>query len=491
MTGPQPAPSATGVRIAGDRYQWLLAWLECVMLLRDQQTGAANPAEAVGVEVDDAGNLDDIVVRRRRPPHSYKQVKYAVDAASPVNHAYLSDPSKTGGPSILAKIARTWQALTANGDAVDLALVTNRSPDPTDALLTARDARTGLLLPRGASGGSRSKLGKARRAWATAAGLDEAELLELLEVLRFDTARDRQHVKELTRLTMLLAGLRDDDQALSLALDWVQAQVEAGRRELTADAVTAAIDELGLRAGLARTAVSIATLAPDPVAAQAPYSLDWVDRFDGETAFDKRRPRHPYTWKGLHEEIEALASACRGKDHIAVTGTMRLAPAFAVGAALRMVTNTDIAVIQRGQIWSSDAVYDTPARLVAHETRIGQGDDLAVAVAVAADPTDDVTDYLRASGVPADRLVVLSTGDGPRDNLIQSPGHACAIAVAVALRDEIRQQARQHPRVHLFQAGPMGLALLLGHRWNRVAPTVVYEDLGHRRGYDASFHLRS
>ena len=36
--------------------------------------------------------------------------------------------------------------------------------------------------------------------------------------------------------------------------------------------------------------------------------------------------------------------------------------------------------------------------------------------------------------------------------------------------------------VHLFLAGPMGLALLLGHRWNRVAATVVYEDLGASTG---------
>jgi hypothetical protein len=32
----------------------------------------------------------------------------------------------------------------------------------------------------------------------------------------------------------------------------------------------------------------------------------------------------------------------------------------------------------------------------------------------------------------------------------------------------------------------MGLALLLGHRWNRVAPTVVNEDLA-QLGYEAAF----
>lgn len=32
----------------------------------------------------------------------------------------------------------------------------------------------------------------------------------------------------------------------------------------------------------------------------------------------------------------------------------------------------------------------------------------------------------------------------------------------------------------------MGLALLLGHRWNRVAHTIVYEDLA-ALGYEAAF----
>ena len=80
---PFPAPSASGVRVAGDRYQWLVAWQGCVTALHDAATAANNPVVSVGVEVDDAGNLDNVVIRRRRPPHSYKQVKYAVDSRSP------------------------------------------------------------------------------------------------------------------------------------------------------------------------------------------------------------------------------------------------------------------------------------------------------------------------------------------------------------------------------------------------------------------------
>jgi hypothetical protein len=212
-----------------------------------------------------------------------------------------------------------------------------------------------------------------------------------------------------------------------------------------------------------------------------------VDRFAGETPFEKRKPKAPATWHQLQNDIDALAAECRGSSRIVVTGSLRLATAFAVGASLRMVTNTDVAVVQRGSLWSSDAPYDALVQPILHEVPIGQGDELAVAVAIAADLTDDVAEYLRTADIAVDRLAVLSLAGEPRDSAVQSAEHACAIAVGV--RNEVRKQARSHPRVHLFQAGPMGVALLLGHRWNRVAPTIVYEDLGSHDGYEPAFHV--
>ena len=50
----------------------------------------------------------------------------------------------------------------------------------------------------------------------------------------------------------------------------------------------------------------------------------------------------------------------------------------------------------------------------------------------------------------------------------------------------------QHPhtqRIHLFLAGPGGLALLLGHRWNRTRQSIVYEHLAVGRGYTTAFTI--
>ena len=72
-------------------------------------------------------------------------------------------------------------------------------------------------------------------------------------------------------------------------------------------------------------------------------------------AYAKRRPKAPATWQQLQAEIEDIPTKLGHGSHVGITGSMRLAPAFTVGTALRMVTNTDVAVMQRGTPWTSDA----------------------------------------------------------------------------------------------------------------------------------------
>jgi hypothetical protein len=485
MTGPLRPPSATGVRTAGDRYQWLVAWGACVDALLDA-AGVDNPIVSVGVEVEAAGNLDDVVLYRDHPPNAYKQVKYAVDGRTPVNTDYLISPAPTGGPSILQKIATTWQTLTLSGDPVELAIVTNRLPDPDDPLIAGRDARTRLLVPKAAAGGPQSIVGKARTTWASAVGLSEAELLELLAVLDFDFGHDPQHLAHTVGLAMAVAGLRCDAATLDAGLDWIAQQVIAGRRQLGLDEIREAIEARGLRIEDAGAIVSIATLLPDPLAEHAVYSIDWVGRFDGDDANVKRRPKPPAAWHELQADIEAIPSHLGSAKRAVVTGSMRLAPAFTVGAALRMVTGVDVAVVQRGELWSSDAPYATPATPTSTEYAINQGDDLAVGIEIATPMSEDVIAWIREHDLAVRRLVILGPSGGPRDNAVGGAADACALAVGI--RDMVRREMKGHPRMHLFLAGPMGLALLLGHRWNRIAPTVVYEDLA-ALGYEAAFSV--
>ncbi|WP_043686581.1 SAVED domain-containing protein [Streptomyces xylophagus] len=481
-----PAPGPTGVRIAGDRYQWLWAWQGCVTALRDAALRTPNPVVGVGVEADQAGNLDDVVLYRASPPHTYAQVKYTADAATPVNETYLFTPSTSGGASLLKKITQSWQRLTADGAPVDLTLISNRAPDPADTLVALRDPRTQTLMPKAGQQGPRSAKGQARGRWAANAGIDEEQLLDLLRVLRFDIARDVSHLHEHLQLLMFAAGLRPDAAAVQAGADWVARQVINGQRTLSLAQITDAVQTLALTAGPNRAVVSIATLKPDPMADDADYAIDWADRFEGDTAYSKCRPKAPATWAQLQEEIETAPHRLPpGTAAVAVTGSLRLAPAFLTGTAFRMVTGADLAVLQRGQLWSSAEPYDT-ALAPAQETHaIDEGQDLAVAIAVATDPTADVLEFLQNRQLPVSRLLVLRPPTGAKDNSI--PDAATANALAVGIRDVLRTASHGASRIHLFQACPMGLALLLGHRWNRLRPTVVYEHVATEDVYEAAF----
>ncbi|MFF7647114.1 hypothetical protein [Streptomyces canus] len=235
--------------MAGDTYQWLYVWEGCVQAYKDALDGVRGAVVAVGVEVTGAGNLDDVVYYRADgEPTRYAQVKYAVDASTAVGEKYLFELSSDGGPSILQKITRSWQDVTRNGTPVQLALLTNRLPDPADDLLKDRDARTGLLLPRAAKDGHRSRRGKARARWATHAGLGEAQLLELLDVLEFHLGRDESVQRALVSRLMQAAGLHHDDQAMMAALQWVARQAIDGKRRLSLADIRDAVSQLGLLA---------------------------------------------------------------------------------------------------------------------------------------------------------------------------------------------------------------------------------------------------
>jgi hypothetical protein len=141
------------------------------------------------------------------------------------------------------------------------------------------------------------------------------------------------------------------------------------------------------------------------------------------------------------------------------------------------------------------AVASDQLGLVEAVDRLGQG--VVVAVTFGADPVvvaisydlmPDVLEYAqRVSAIGS--CVAVTLPGGPNARAILSPEHA--IGVAVALRDQVRKIARSHRSadLHLFLAVPGGLALLLGHLWDHMPATQLYEDLAGGR-YEPAFLIR-
>jgi hypothetical protein len=440
------------------------------------------------IEADHAGAVDDVVQRHADHPHTYTQVKYTSRTGSVLDTDYLLT-RRRGGRSLLEKLLASWRLLRTDRAAPSLELVTNRVLSPTDGLLSLCDGRTDLLMPAAATATPRSLAGRTLAGWAAHLNTSPAELLTMLEHLRFHTGRGVSAERERAAALMLAAGLRADGPALRLGTATVADWVLQGRRVLTPEEITEQIDTLGLRVAEARATLLIQAIARDVHPDDATVALDWVDLFDGDEPALRRSTKDPAAWNRMSSELDIAINQLRDDGHreVMLRGAMRLATFFTVGARLARVTGVTVHYARDGAVWSSSARRTEPAALQVNRVRLDQGADLAVAFGITLDPTGAVARYLRSAGIPVRELLTLLPGRGPHDQSVASPGHA--VSLAQQLRDRVRAELEHHAaaRVHLFQAGPAGLSFLTGHRWNRVAPTLLYEDLGAGAGYTPTF----
>jgi hypothetical protein len=158
---------------------------------------------------------------------------------------------------------------------------------------------------------------------------------------------------------------------------------------------------------------------------------------------------------------------------------------FGAGCALREVLGFNVSTLQRHQIWSSDEP-GKPPELATDLRHVGDGASVAVVVSIAADATSEVMTYLEELSVG--RVLALAPASGARAESV--PDGPTAAALALAIRDAVRAHLDgATDEIHLFLAAPAGLALLLGHRWNALRPTVVYEHHGAGKGYARTFSV--
>jgi hypothetical protein len=174
-----------------------------------------------------------------------------------------------------------------------------------------------------------------------------------------------------------------------------------------------------------------------------------------------------------------------------VRGSLRQATFFRTGTTLPGVRQQTLRYRQGDQIWATNAPKSPIAEPTTARVPIGTGRDLAVVIAITRDPTAPVEEYIRGAQLPVSQILTITPAGGPDDQVIADAGQAVAYAQRIRelVRDEVEN--RQIDLLHLFLAGPGGLALLLGHRWNRMPTTLVYEHLGVGKGYIPAFTVTS
>ncbi len=477
----EPA-SASGARLTGDDLQHLIGWYHGLRMLRPE-----NEIESVAFEARASGNLDDVVITYATNRTEYMQVKAVVSADRGLNTAWLLAPGRNGGRSILSRFWASWRKIRERSRDAELRLITNRSIDPKDPVFKLRD-RKNLLTSRLRRASRHTAAGRARARWVQHLKITNGELYELLDVLHFDTdaseASWRQHVTDVAQGL----GLRADEASLLAGVGQVREWIKDSGKARTVRDVEEAIKRLGLRREEPYSVLVVQALerveVPDTVEA-----LDWVDRFVGNSPRTRRGLRRPGDWNTVL--LPELDAACRRASErnrrVMVQGAMRLPARFAIGAYLSDVAGACPATTQGGEVWSAADLGGAPRPqvVVMDERVVGKGTDLALTIAVSTNIAPDVIAFLRGSKAVGTHLTI-ALSPGPDRQAVGSSAEAAAAALAI--RDMVREMVRVRgvKKIHLFLAMPGGLALLLGHFWDRMPPTQTYEDLV-TNGYEAAF----
>lgn len=222
--------------LRGDDYHHAVAWLWVCKMLR--------PSEMISsVAVEDAagGAFDDVVVRRRVGGDIYIQAKNSNYGNKIIDRAWLLTANTAGGRSPLQRYYDTYLRLSEAGERFTLEVWTTRGFDHANPLL-------GRLLDRKhdkiASGrmltdGARSAVGKERDEWAAHLEVSVENLARFLDTVRWKHTASELDVRRQAKPYMALAGLRDDEGALTSGIgivrDWAsdglgpQTPADAGR----------------------------------------------------------------------------------------------------------------------------------------------------------------------------------------------------------------------------------------------------------------------
>lgn len=483
----RPRPSPVGARLGGDDYQYLLVWTEAVKILDPQKDVILVEFEAL-----DAGNVDDLVVRRSAGPGTYHQIKFAVTPhADPLDSAWFIKPTSKNGSSPLQKFCDSYKKLGSP----QMYLVTNRPIAAGDPILTETSGHDALLGRRLRAEKPDSPAGKALAEWAEHVGLSVADLLEALDHL-YVNAGSEPYTKlrsETASLQMRAAQMSGHPNAVDGGTAEVRDLVKTGVRKLAADDVKRIADERDLWAEDAETTLLIEQAVSYPWREAPTATVDWRPYFADDEEEKRRELGGGYSWEDdlrplMRAGVEAIHAT--GVRRVRVTGSPRLSGWFLAGFEFRHVHGLQVAGYAGPERWASDAEMGDAHIEVAEPVILEHGEALAVVLSVAQMAANLAEAYIRDAKIPVSELVEISVAGAPDNQLVQGPEHARAIVQGFYGKIAELHQGRD---LHLFMAIPGVLALLLGHRWNRMPQTQLYDDRGPQptdgQGYDPAFLL--
>ena len=203
--------------------------------------------------------------------------------------------------------------------------------------------------------------------------------------------------------------------------------------------------------------------------------FDWRLHFDRDT----RRVPLPEVWDTEFvpelRKTERQLRAMQAARQVHVRGGGTLSMGIVLGQTFSKVKGYEVAIQQGSERWSSAAV---PAIQTVLSTGSGltlednAGDGLCLEINASRVVGNKVRAFAQAQGITFQGRLTLNLQD---ETLRFDPGSA--VKAAQEIRHHLSRALDQHDfrRVHLFYAGPFGLAVLLGQLLNSVGEVCLYE----------------
>jgi hypothetical protein len=425
-------------------------------------------------------------VQCRDQPAVYQQIKFGTTDQTPISHDWFLTPLKTGQDAPLKRFYDSWKDLSTPEFPAELALVTNRTraaDDPLLKLVSGRNDTLHLAFDKS----DRTNAGKVLNGWANALGISREELHTFLGDLSIRTAESStRRMFEGCQTLMDFAGLRWDDAALNCAVMEVRRMIQDGVTDIDLAAMEEIVNRNVFKKVPPQATLAVEAIDYWPNADLADAGVDWVNQFEGDTPKVRRQVKDPDFWNDKFlPELRRAVAEIEAKDYrsVRLVGAMRLATFFAVGEAMPRTRGMEIMYAFHGKDWTTATEPELFA-VTSTEHPVEQGKGVAIAVSLTHDITDDVLEYLRDAGTPVDRLINFAPQEGPGQLAVPGPEAAMSLAREIASATQ-KAKADRADGVHLFMAGPGPVALFLGHSWNRVPTTHLYEDLNP--GYGPTF----
>ena len=487
---------AIAARRNGDEYQARVFWLKLLKLR------TSNYVKSVTLESDRVSFVDDVVVSysepiidrmtgKREVIYEFFQCKYHVTQHGAFTHENLIDPKFINNKSsMLKRLYDAYVKLSTqlSPGAFRLYIFSNWYWAHQDAL--AKHLHEEMIRSTFYENGPRSAAGQVRSKLAAHLSISEEELHAFLNTVRFTLGKNLVDLARDMEPRLKLAELKPIDPTVThIPYDSLAWELFAqGRNSFDEMAVNQMVYEEKLIASPA-TKHSEISIQSFTQFARRPTDLQ-VARLDLLPLFDRRFPITDADWKEeIPEKISAFMLDEKLMDvpqPIHLFFDCHLSIAFFTGHLVSPKHRIQIIPTQKNgsdyTLWKQSAP-DTDTALWMFQTVGKIDEEVILEISVTHHIQKQLQVFLSAEGYSElPQIRVAPIGEiGP--TAVSGGTHAWQLGYQLAeqLREILPETCRM---VHLFFAGPVALAYVLGHTLRHIAPHIqLYEyDFEGQRG---------